>query len=427
MKLLTLAYYYPPQTSVGTLRTLRFMKAWVANGHQADVICADSPDRQFHPAGGLTDSGCAPGLTRFSVAPMNIKPAWQWPTRLIKGVRRLLGLRPIEDGRIARHFWFIDLEWGWILPAYQQACECIRQSRPDAIYVSCPPFSAAVVGYLLKRRFGLPLVLDFRDGWGGSGYHGSQASHGWEQRLVSMADRLIVTSPSDQAYYQALSNTPVSLIYNGYDAPFDRPYLAHVGDPTLTLTYLGGWDGFRRSPEALLRALKQCDFPWRLVSAGNTNQALVAWASTLGLSDQVLAQGALPKGQLGPLLAQSDLLFINKGQPEPGQRDTHVAAKILDYLACGKPILAELPFGDSQEVLRQYAKSLTEVSAGKPDDYVAALKTLYQLKRRGELHGQAPDDEFLARFSPQYLGQQFCEVMTGQGLPLSESLVVKAV
>ena len=44
--------------------------------------------------------------------------------------------------------------------------ESLRNDEPfEAIYVTGPPFSSFLLGRSLKRRFGLPLVLDFRDEW----------------------------------------------------------------------------------------------------------------------------------------------------------------------------------------------------------------------------------------------------------------------
>ncbi|GAA4879370.1 glycosyltransferase [Ferrimonas pelagia] len=418
MKLLTIAYYYPPQSAVGTLRTVRFLSYLSAQSHQCRVITSADRDLPFHPQGAVLPE-VLQSVPCERVPSLPIKPLWQWPTILIKRLRQCLGLRSINDFEIARHFWLLDLEWGWILPAYRAACRQIKRERPECLYVSCPPFSSAIVGLLLKHRFGLPLVLDFRDGWGGSGYHGIGSDHRWEKRLVDAADHLVVTSPSDQAYYRSLSNTPVSLIHNGYDHPFDTRHADPKPDTPLILTYLGGWDGFRRSPQYLLTLLAQSDFPWRLLSVGSSNDQVEHWAHRLGVADRVICHDSMAKSQLGSILEQTDLLFVNKGEPDPGTTDSHIAAKLFDYIACGKPILSQLPQGDSANLLTQWASQHYPLQGNAQDRRL--LRQLAQQKKQGRLHSQSAPDGFYQQFSPTFLAhlleqqlEELCELNEAQ-------------
>src|SRR4029078_11687481 len=48
-------------------------------------------------------------------------------------------------------------------PAVRGGVEMIAEHKPEAIFVTMSPFSAARAGVELKRRTGLPLIFDLRD------------------------------------------------------------------------------------------------------------------------------------------------------------------------------------------------------------------------------------------------------------------------
>src|SRR5262249_1104332 len=72
--------------------------------------------------------------------------------------------------RISQFFFIPDNKIGWRkqVLAYVAGKDL---SRYDMIYATAPPFTDHLIGLELKRRYGLPLVVDFRDAWGEYPYH----------------------------------------------------------------------------------------------------------------------------------------------------------------------------------------------------------------------------------------------------------------
>src|SRR5207237_811435 len=70
---------------------------------------------------------------------------------------------PLPQGnRITRRFAPFAI---WV-PAALEACRgAVATERPDALLTSSPPHTIHLVGRLLKARYGLPWIADYRDPW----------------------------------------------------------------------------------------------------------------------------------------------------------------------------------------------------------------------------------------------------------------------
>ncbi len=62
---------------------------------------------------------------------------------------------------------FFINEWGfrWLPYLIPKLIKVIKQEKPDLVYITCPPYYELLVGYIIKKWFGIPYILDYRDGW----------------------------------------------------------------------------------------------------------------------------------------------------------------------------------------------------------------------------------------------------------------------
>jgi len=139
----------------------------------------------------------------------------------IGGLVRRLGMSVLQP----------DPQILWNPMAYRKALSALRQTKHDAIYVTGPPFSSFLLGRSLKKRLGIPLVVDFRDEWLlASQYLENQQRKGSaHQRQLSMlnkvlrsADAILTTTEASAVelgrYARKVeSSASVTCIYNGYD------------------------------------------------------------------------------------------------------------------------------------------------------------------------------------------------------------------
>ena len=90
---------------------------------------------------------------------------------------------------------------GWLPRAARACATVIREHRPDALLTSGPPQQVHWLGLWLRRRYGLPWLVDFRDPW----YPEGRTDRGrdfasWrvgvqEAAVVRAADALIANAP----------------------------------------------------------------------------------------------------------------------------------------------------------------------------------------------------------------------------------------
>src|SRR3546814_1393170 len=71
--------------------------------------------------------------------------------------------RPPRSTRTDTLFPYTTLFRSW--RARHVAERLCAEHHVDIVYTTLPPFSAAWIGYRLRRRLGLPWVADYRDLW----------------------------------------------------------------------------------------------------------------------------------------------------------------------------------------------------------------------------------------------------------------------
>lgn len=409
MRVMYLSYFSPPHLNVAANRSRRFAQYLARAGCDVQLIREQCSSRFVQQA----SSACWQHealISSQAVASWNIEWSWRWPTIFHKmGYHLWLGGVPVQDGEIAKHYWLVDLHWGWIVPSLWQCCQQIIAHRPDVILVSCPPFSSSIVGYYLSRWFDLPLVLDFRDGWSRASYFSEGKTSQWEKRVLRQAARLIVTSQSDWLAYQRLvGEEKVAWIPNSYDFIID-----HVSErnTVFTIGYSGTWDGFRRSAKGILSQLAKVPFAFRFINVGDCQSEFCHWVENFGLKDSVVMTGLVEKSQVQDILSQCNALFIQKGAPDNGKTDTHLATKAIDYVASGRPILAELPEGETLSFLRHYAGQLYEVNDEYTQEYQQQLTVMHQQWQRDPKRSYRPSEEFYRAFDAQRLSSRLYRVL----------------
>lgn len=392
--ILFLAYYFPPQTSVGVLRAKRLVETADPKEMRVSVLSVKEPDQQFHKAGSDYLKEYAGHPVEY-VREVPVKPLWQLPAAVFARLAKLAG-KSVDIRRICRALWYIDMEYGWIVPSILKALQMNRRTPFDGIVVSAPPFSSLLTGLILKKLLHIPLVADYRDAWTYDtfSYH-SGRDRRRELKVLSSFDHAIVTSWSDYANYSGvLGEDKVSLITNGIEKKID---ITPIPNDVFTIVYTGAWGTFGSGPDNLLRALKECSFKWKLVTVPE-NEMVTRSANELGVIENIESHPRCSPYELVRYFERADLLFITKAAPVYGDGiDTHISAKLYDYCASGRAVLGELPDGDSLRFMKKYAGRSYHAY---PGDHRALVEQLTRAhddwKREGVVYSDT--DSFCAEF-----------------------------
>jgi glycosyltransferase involved in cell wall biosynthesis len=400
---------FPPDASVGTMRTLRLARHLAHDVWEVDVL-TQAPER-LRP-GTVIDPLL---LDKVPAAVKVIRaPAWRPFERLTGAVRRVIRPQPqrgnesaaattapgsppakaVSTPRLIAAAQAIaaipDREISWLLPAIAAGWRHARRRPPDVIYSSGPPFTAHLAGAVLARILRRPWVADFRDPWARAPWRDGRFAfekRAWtflERFVATRADAaLFVTETNRQdfaACYGDLVAKRFQVVPNGCD-PADFDGLTPQPSSPMTrfvLLHAGSLYG-ARNPAPLLRALRKA------ISSGAIHPeqiclrfigrvgitGLQATVHELGLDQVVEFVSHMPRrAALQQMLDASALLVV---QPIT---KVSVPAKLYEYMAAGRPVLAlAAPGGETAEIVTRNGAGI----AVHADDEEAIARALVML------------------------------------------------
>ncbi|MGH7487036.1 MAG: glycosyltransferase, partial [bacterium] len=202
--LLVVAFHYPPDnTSTGVLRTAKFTEYLLRHKWHSRVVTV--PERLY----------ASRNPTETCDVPDGISVERPWAC----DIKELVGIRGAYPGWLA----VPDRYWPWLFTGYLAGARAVRRYRVDALYSTAPVPTAHLIGLLLKKRFGLPWVADFRDPWVEDSMPRLRrwCEGKMERRVIESADRVICNTPTMRraftAAYPSIPATKFSTITNGYD------------------------------------------------------------------------------------------------------------------------------------------------------------------------------------------------------------------
>lgn len=403
--LLVIAYIFPPFFSPGgSIRVVKFLKYLPALGWRPVVLTVDDRREYEHlrRVGSeelLRDLPPEVDICRTGEGepPADLMARGRAARDKSRAARALInGLR---DLRAWAHRWLLvpDENILWLPFALRTGRRLVRERQIDALFVTCPPNSAAVIGALLAWLTRKPLVVDFRDDWIDTPWYWHQpglvrAVNRWlERRVIDAAARVIAVTPASLAAIRRHERAPDSkfrLIPNGVDlADFsDQGAAQPTRNGQFTMVHAGLLTAapgeWQRSPAALFRALASiratdpdiaADI--RLLFTAALPPEYRALVENLGLGEMVQEIGYLPRAEFTGLLRGSDLLVAINYE----QYATLVPGKLYEYWAVGGPPILLLSHpGAAQELVTRHALG----TALLPDDEAGIRACVLEVYRR---------------------------------------------
>ncbi len=355
LRVLMVSYWYPPTPGAGAQRAAGFARYLPSFDCEPLVLTADARPRLLgrRPERPTVDGDGVRVVRVADVrAPADALGDYAGPPRARPGSG--VWKRMLFPDRFA--------VWGRRTVAAGRAC--IRAFRPQVVWTTFPPASAARAALILAREHGLPLVVDFRDNWIGPGGYEPTATallrrHRQLEAAVVGGARAVVTVSrpmwQDLSARCGVSAELGHVIPNGFDAERctalpqrisdaanARPTLAHVGSVS-----------HRNRPDLFLSALRDlgADLPCRVRFIGNLSRDYV---SGLGLAAcvEVVPAVSPERAWLETCAADALLLLVGDYVARWGHN-----AKVFEYLRSGRPILCveESPDSNDAELLRRVA------------------------------------------------------------------------
>jgi glycosyltransferase involved in cell wall biosynthesis len=415
-KVLVVAYYFPPMGLSGVQRTLKFVKYLPLYGWQPTVLTV-TPGSYFAYDSSLLKE-IEPSQIRIlrtdSIDPTRFFKKGSAPdAKVVKMPREWI--RKILN--VGSQFLFIpDNKIGWKWKACREASELLAREKFDLIFATAPPYTDFLIGQYLKRRYKLPLVLDYRDSWIDNPYHFYLTPvHRWlhyvlEKRVLRTSDKVITINRRIKELlltrYPFLQYQDVEIISQGFD-PEDfnlNGVPPAPGGQKMRITYSGTFID-KRTPKYFLQALarlfrEQPGLRDKIEARflGYFREENLKLVKELGLQDVVKVMGYVDHSECVRSLLASDVLWliIGKGSGE----DMMSTGKLFEYLGARKPILGCVPAGVAKTTIEDSGAGIVVA----PDDVAgiaSAVKSLYQKYESHTLTG--PSEDYVERFNRKQL------------------------
>ena len=309
----------------------------------------------------------------------------------------------------------------------------ISDEKPQALYLSCPPFSLAPYVSDLAADMNLPLIVDFRDLWSqwSNGPSNSVIHHAitlFRERQVLEKSRAVITVTSecaevfkrlaggkldqcivipnglDKSLPQVVSAEPKRTVRVGYIGSFyydpsaetERDLPWYKRRPHHWLHYYAARESWLyRTPFFFFKALsryneeKSVDEPEiHFEHIGRAPEWLVEMVSQFGLSEYVTFHGFMKRSEMQQKMLAWDWALSTSEKVIDG-RHYCLPSKIFEYVSGGLPILGFLTKGVQEDFIAGANLGLF-VNA---DDERAGVSLLRRIT--SEIHRFHLDEQFL--------------------------------
>jgi len=362
-RVLIISYYWPPTGGSGVQRWVKFARYLPLEGWQPVIYTPENPEQLAVDASLAAE---VPAETEI------IKTRIIEPYELYKKVLRRSGhskeaveVNPVNAQNksllqkaamwVRGNLFRPDPRCLWIRPSVRFLKKYLEEHPVDLIVSTGPPQSMHMIGLKLARETGLPWIADFRDPWTKIFYFKhltmTPATERWhkkmEKRVLDEASAVVAVSPLVQQEFQAMTDTKVELITNGFDEcdfqadECTEAYGCPDKDFVITHTGLFAADG---NPTVLWDVLAEkcrtdADFAGKLKIRliGKTDDQILKALKDRGLEDAITDMGYQSHSVAVEQQREASVLILPL-RKEPEYKAV-LPGKLFEYLASRRPVL----------------------------------------------------------------------------------------
>ena len=404
MRILVVSLYWPPAGGPGVQRPLKLAGHLTALGFDAHVLAPDDPKWVHRDPSLRVPEGVTVHRAR------NLGPRARIPGHELYGRRGLDRLRR-RATITARGLLVPDASVLWSATAIPAALRIAREERIDVVLTTSPPGSVHRVGAAVRARGRARWVADLRDGIVGHAHRRREirGEPALARLVARRADAVVAASAGvAEGMERFAPGLTVHLVENGCDFD-DFEGLEYRPGERFRITHTGSFFG-RRNPQAFLEALERTDGDIVARFVGGLPPREREWVESNGLRDRVEVFDFLPRPEALALQRDSEANLLLVPEAE-GRGRAVLTAKVFEYLAAERPILAVVPpDGHAAELVRETGAGVV-VPPDDVDAIAGALAGLEHRWREGTLEGSPLAPEQRARLDRRAGAERLAEIL----------------
>jgi glycosyltransferase involved in cell wall biosynthesis len=378
MKVLIISYYWPPSGGSGVQRWMYFAKYLGEFGIEPTIITVKENQASY--------SSVDESLVQEIEHIRTFKTSTLEPIRLYSFLKSGNAKKSIPQGnvggkkpgmidkmaRFIRANYFIpDARVGWNPYAFKKAKQLLQTEKFDFVITTGPPQSTHLVGLKLKKMMpNICWIADFRDPWTEVYYNElfkrTKSNEAKDQKMeldvLQESDMVLTVGPSMQKLLQSkIENQKgkVKFVFNGFDETKIRKAKVIAND-IFTIAYIGTLSANYpyKSIVAAFTQIKETaeNRKLQINLAGNIEADVLADFKALE-SESILINyhGIIAHNEALSLMKSADLLLLCL--PVYEGSSIFVSGKLLEYVACNKPILGVFnPESDAGFLVENYTQ-----------------------------------------------------------------------
>lgn len=358
-KVLIISYYAPPVGMAGAMRMTKFAKYLPHFNWRPYILTTKLIAYYHYDYELLNDLKNIPIYRSESLDIARISHLLKIPAPVIKRGTGKLSL-------LTNFILFPDAKILWKPFAYRLGCKVIEQEKPDVIWATAPPFSTLLIAQLLKERYQLPLILDFRDPWP-TGFVMPPKTH--RIRLINLRNELIRNSDIVTAVNQITADhmkyPKAQILENGFDPDNFKSVPSLMKG--FNLVYTGSVGENIRELEAVAEAITAIKDA-KLVLVGKCDKSTLAKINKYNNVDYLNTR---PHYETTTIMKNASLLlYLTK----PNQI---VGIKLYEYLGAGRPIIGVCDgCNEAMRIIEHHGVGLT-VSCDKNEIQNAVMMAVH--------------------------------------------------
>ena len=242
-EILYIAHYFAPYSFTPAIRAVQIAKRLKEHGYKIHVI--NVKNDKLYPKDYRTLKTIKSPLIKI----VNIS-YFTFPFRALEYV-----LKKISN---KFDFFMPSFILHWITHSFLRIRKLIKKNNIKVIYTTAPPYFSLFLGYLLKKAFHIPLVIEYRDPWTFNPYTINNTSKLYkklfgslERRIIENSDAVLTVSEAMNGFLlkyfpEAIAEEKITVISSGLNLDEASKYTAFKGSKNeIIFTFTGFLYGMR--------------------------------------------------------------------------------------------------------------------------------------------------------------------------------------